>query len=245
MLQRYLEFAIGSSIDIDAPPDKVWQFIADIDNFPNVFWNVTSVERLDGNKAGSPIEVGSSYRIHRQTEQGERYFGDWTVTALEPGRSVTFYSPNVVSDGMISTTTWSVAPACHEYEGDTVHEQEGESNGMNKTKKSACTSGSSQGRTERRGSRTVRTNEFVQRRISWGSSAVKGKAKKGGTKEDPTKSVASITLAIMPTKLFLVAGRVLCCCFYKKRALSVTEKDLEDLAFAVVKASADQSQWGP
>lgn len=233
MLERYLEFAIARSIDIDASPDEVWKILTDIDNFPDVFWNVTSVERLDGSKAGSAIKVGSRNRIHRQTKQGERYFGDWTVTALEPGRSITFYSPNIVSDGMTSTTTWSVAPAgCKPRKEQEQDDKSDDGDDMTNN-----TSPGSQGFAEKRASWVGRTSELVQQKLSWGLGSAKGNANSGDTGEDPSKSVASITLAIMPTKLFLVAGRILCCCFYKKRASSVTEEDLEDLAKAATKTN--------
>mmetsp|Transcript_16664 Transcript_16664/g.47831 ORF Transcript_16664/g.47831 Transcript_16664/m.47831 type:complete len:238 (+) Transcript_16664:95-808(+) len=230
LLERYLEFAVGSSIDIDVSPDIVWSVMSDIDKYSQVFWNVVKVERLDGNKVGGAIAVGSRYRIHRQTRQKERYFADWTVTALEPGRSITFFSHNIVSDGMTSCTTWSVAPLLPL-----------ESNQTGKRKKGVV----------RRLSGTLET--IARRRSSNISlpdvdlaaiqAADGGDAKKSSEEVVmPAKSIATITLAVVPTKLFLIAGRLMCCCVYKQRALSATEEDLEDMAAASKKMFAEAAQ---
>ena len=226
MFERYLEFAVGSSIDIDASPDIVWSVMCDIDKYSQVFWNITKVERLDGSKEGSAIAVGSRYRIHRQTRQRERYFADWTVTAMEPGRSITFYSNNIVSDGMTSSTTWSVAPASPL-----------ESKRRKRKSVTRRLSGTLETMTRRRSSN-------ISLPGAHDLASLQAADEDGKKSEDihvltPVKSIATITLAIVPTKLFLIAGRLICCCVYKQRALSATEEDLEDMAVAANKIFAD------
>ena len=227
MFERYLEFAVGSSIDIDFSPDIVWSVMSDIDKYSEVFWNVSKVELLDRSKEGSAIAVGSRYRIHRQTRQGERYFADWTVTAMEPGRSITFYSNNIVSDGMTSSTTWSVAPAPPPEP-------------RRKKRKSVTRrlSGTLETTTRRRSSNISLPGADVLAALH----AADGDAKKSEGVVMPVKSIATITLAIVPTKLFLIAGRLMCCCVYKQRALSATEEHLEDMAAGAQKLFAELAQ---
>ena len=226
MFERYLEFAVGSSIDINASPDIVWSVMSDIDKYSQVFWNITKVERLDGSKEGSAIAVGSRYRIHRQTRQRERYFADWTVTAMEPGRSITFYSNNIVSDGMTSSTTWSVTPA-----------PPPESKRRKRKSVTRRLSGTLETISRRRSSNISlpELNDLAALQD------VDGDAKKSDDIVMPAKSIATITLAIVPTKLFLIAGRLMCCCVYKQRALSATEEDLEDMAAAASKIFAESA----
>ena len=227
MFERYLEFAVGSSIDIDVSPDIVWSVMSAIDKYSEVFWNVSKVERLDGSKEGSAIAVGSRYRIHRQTRQGERYFADWTVIAMEPGRSITFYSNNIVSDGMTSSTTWSVAPAPPPEP-------------RRKKRKSVTRrlSGTLETITRRRSSNISLPGADDLAALH----AADGGAKKSEGVVMPVKSIATITLAIVPTKLFLIAGRLMCCCVYKQRALSATEEDLEDMAVGAQKLFDELAQ---
>ena len=232
-LSRFMEFAIASSIEIDAPAKEVWSAMTNIDNFPNVFWNVTSVERIDGAKEGSAAKVGSRYRIHRQTRQGERYHADWTITALEEGRSITFYSHNIVGEGMTSSSTWSVAPARHsalldatdETSARTFHESESSAESFDTAlhiRNEVGTACSAEGDVR------APTKSFG---IEEGNSREEkvAEAKKG---VETPKSVATITLAIVPNRLFLMAGRIMCCCIFKKRAQTCTDEDLEDLRAA-------------
>ena len=218
---------MGSSIDIDVPPDIVWSVMSEIDQYSEVFWNVTKIERLDGSKQGSAIAVGSRYRIHRQTRQGERYFADWTVTAMEPGRSITFFSNNIVSDGMTSSTTWSVAPA-----------PPPESKRKKRKSVTRRLSGTLETITRRRSSNISLPGVDDLAALQ----AADGDARKSEDVVMPVKSIATITLAIVPTKLFLIAGRLMCCCVYKQRALSATEEDLEDMAAGAKKLLAELAQ---
>jgi carbon monoxide dehydrogenase subunit G len=73
---------IERSIDIDAPPDRVWAVITDIEGWPDVTPSVSKAELLQP----GPLAVGSEARLS-QPRFGTRV---WRVTALEPGISFTW-----------------------------------------------------------------------------------------------------------------------------------------------------------
>jgi uncharacterized protein YndB with AHSA1/START domain len=64
--------------EIDAPGDKVWRILADVERWPEWTPSMTEVERLD---AG--FGVGSRVRI----KQPRLPSTVWRVTVFEPGRS--------------------------------------------------------------------------------------------------------------------------------------------------------------
>jgi hypothetical protein len=67
-----------SSVDIDAPPGRVWQLTVDVESWPTMTPTITSVRRLDT----GPLRVGSQASI----KQPAQSLAVWTVTELEPGR---------------------------------------------------------------------------------------------------------------------------------------------------------------
>ncbi len=69
------------SIDIDAPPERLWALTLDVESWPDITPTMTKVELLDP----GPLRLGSRARI-RQPRQRPRV---WTVTELrEPERFV-------------------------------------------------------------------------------------------------------------------------------------------------------------
>lgn len=72
------------TIDIDAPPEKVWDVIADIDRWPGWTRSVHNVSRISDGEFG----LGSSARIDLAGARPT----DWTVTEFEPGRMFTWES---------------------------------------------------------------------------------------------------------------------------------------------------------
>ena len=71
------------SIDVATPPERVWQVLTTVDEWPRWTASVDQVEWLD---AGGPLALGSRVRI----SQPRLPATDYTITAIVPGRSFTW-----------------------------------------------------------------------------------------------------------------------------------------------------------
>jgi uncharacterized membrane protein len=82
-----------TSVEISAPPDRVWAVMSDIERWPEWTPTVTRLEPLDP----GPLAVGHRARIR----QPRLLPAVWQVTALEPGRGFTWVtrSPGVRATG--------------------------------------------------------------------------------------------------------------------------------------------------
>lgn len=76
--------AFSITVDIPAPPDRVWAVMADVERWPEWSPTVTRIQRLDR----GPLIVGSRVRIW----QPRLLPATWRVTELHEGRSFTWVS---------------------------------------------------------------------------------------------------------------------------------------------------------
>lgn len=81
------------SIDVDAPVETVWSFIADVETWHEWTPSISRIERLDD----EPFGLGSKARV----KQPRFPALVWEVTAFEPGRSFSWTqkSPGMTSVG--------------------------------------------------------------------------------------------------------------------------------------------------
>ena len=89
--------------EIDAPAQRVWDIVTDLQASPEVLSGVDRVERLDG---GDAFEVGTRWRETR-TMFGRQASEEMAVTAIEPPRS---YTVEAGSGGTTYRSTIAVTP---------------------------------------------------------------------------------------------------------------------------------------
>jgi uncharacterized membrane protein len=90
--------AFEETIDIAAPPSRVWAVVIDVARWQDWTPTITSIELLDG----GPFRIGSRARIR----QPNLPTAVWRVTALEPGR---YFEWRNVSPGVTSVAGHRVA----------------------------------------------------------------------------------------------------------------------------------------
>ncbi len=74
-------------IEIDAPIERVWAANEDIESWPQISPSMAEVTRLDG----GPLAMGCRARIRQPRFPS----AEWTLTALDPGRALTWESRNM------------------------------------------------------------------------------------------------------------------------------------------------------
>jgi uncharacterized protein YndB with AHSA1/START domain len=70
------------TVDIQAPPEKVWAVLLDVEHWHQWTPSITGIQRLDS----GPLRVGSRARV----VQPKLRPAEWVITALEPNRNFTW-----------------------------------------------------------------------------------------------------------------------------------------------------------
>lgn len=78
---------VETTVDIDAPAERVWEVMADVERWPEWTASVVRAERLDD----GPLRLGSRARLKQPRFPPVL----WEVTELEPGRSFAWTAKNV------------------------------------------------------------------------------------------------------------------------------------------------------
>lgn len=90
----------AKTIDIAAPPSRVWAVMTDIEHWPDWTASVRNIQRL----TPGPLAVGSRARI-RQPKLAPAL---WEVTSLDPGRQFTWVTR---APGVFVTAHHRIEPA--------------------------------------------------------------------------------------------------------------------------------------
>jgi uncharacterized membrane protein len=81
-----------TSISIDAPPERVWAVMVDVERWPEWTATMTSVQRLDEGE----FRIGSRARIR----QPKLPAAVWRVTSITPGRQFQWQAGNLLSQAL-------------------------------------------------------------------------------------------------------------------------------------------------
>jgi uncharacterized protein YndB with AHSA1/START domain len=89
----------STTVEIAAPPERVWEVMADVERWSEWTDSVTMVRRLDE----GPLRAGARAKVNQPRIPETEY----VVTELEPGRSFTWVA---TAPGVLTTARHTIEP---------------------------------------------------------------------------------------------------------------------------------------
>jgi len=208
MLERYLECAIACSREIDAPAEAVWSVMSNVASFDKVLSGVSRVERLDRyqneRSTSRPTTTvnNNEEKIEEHPQEEEHSDEDGGEGKIRVGMKYRIYRE--LRDGERYFADWVVT---HVIDSDDDEEEESIS---------------------WREERTAYSVTFYSTNVAGGITA----SSTWSIRSAGERSIANISIAIVPTRLCYMMGRIVCSCLLQRKAIKLTEIDLEDIAIA-------------
>jgi len=214
MLERYLQSAIACSREIDAPAAVVWSVMSNVGSQDKTLSGVARVERLDKKQEEECTELGNTIFDDGEDEERRMEEQPQEDVGIRVGMRYRIYRE--LQDGEHYFADWDITHV--RYGDDDVNVEPTSSSSWREAAAYSVT--------------------FYSTNIAGGEITASSTwtVRSAGEK----RSIASISIAYIPRRICLNLGRIVCSCLLKRKAIKLTEVDLEDFAVAAERIANEQ-----